>query len=88
MVVLLLCRRHRRRVICCHTLKSTPQRRGVSSVRFVLQRPQDAAGDCGDIGIAGPASDGKGIRHLDHMPIRVGELVFGILKSFSYLGVL
>ena len=28
-----------------HALKSTPQRPGVSGVRFVFQRPQDAAGD-------------------------------------------
>src|SRR5262249_35293013 len=41
-----------------HALKSTPQRGGVIGVRFVLQRPQDGAGDRGDIGAAGPTSDG------------------------------
>jgi hypothetical protein len=25
-----------------------------------------------------PTSDGESVRHLDQMPVRVGELVFGI----------
>jgi hypothetical protein len=61
-----------------HALKGTPQRRGVSGMRFVFQRPQDAAGDRGDIGVAGPTSDGESVRHLDQKPVRVRELVFGI----------
>src|SRR5262249_61937455 len=61
-----------------HALKSTPQRRGVSGVRFVFQRPEDAAGDRGDIGVAGPTSDGEAIRHLDQVPVCIGKLVFRI----------
>src|SRR5262249_18673231 len=43
-----------------------------------ISTSQDAAGDRGDIGVAGPTSDGESVRHLNQMSVRVGELVFGI----------
>src|SRR5262245_49746329 len=55
-----------------------PQHRDVGGVRLVLQRRDYAAGDGGDVGVAAPASDGEAVRHLDQMPVRIGERVLVI----------
>jgi hypothetical protein len=46
---------------------------------FSVPRPSDR----GDIGVAGPPSDGESVRHLDQMPVRVDELVFGVARHHA-----
>src|SRR5262249_7464865 len=56
-------------------VQGLPQRRGVGGVWLVFQRPQDTAGDSGNVGVAAPASDGEAVRHLDQVSVRVRERV-------------
>src|SRR5262249_10930507 len=60
-----------------HALKGLPQRRDVTGVRLVFERPEDALGDRDGIGIAGPAGDRVGVRHLDQVAVGVLEHVLG-----------
>src|SRR5262249_52165061 len=58
-----------------YVFEGAPQRRGVGGVRLVLQRPEYAVGDGGDVGVTAPASDGEAVRHLHRVSVRVPECV-------------
>src|SRR5262249_47738459 len=58
-----------------HGFQGLPQRRGVGGVWLVFQRPQDTAGDGGDVGVAAPASGGELVRYLDDKAVLIGRRI-------------
>jgi hypothetical protein len=60
-----------------------PQQRDVGGVWFELQRSKDATSDGGDIGVAGPSSDGESVWHLDKMPIHVAARACSVFITAS-----
>jgi hypothetical protein len=54
-----------------HAFEGAAQHRDVGVMRLVFQRPQYAARDLGDVGVAAPARDGEPARYLQKMTLRL-----------------